>query len=386
MTAFVLLALAAFLIFYVLIGYPLLLAYGRFRHAPPIKKSFEFEPTVTVLLAVYNGGAFLRAKLDSLLALDYPKRKMDILVVSDGSTDDTDAIATSFADRGVRLLRAPKGGKAAALNFGLPNATGEIIFFTDVRQILGKQALRHLAANFADPTVGAVTGELRMLNPAGGEQADMDLYWRYELWARRQHSQIDSLFNTTGCIYTQRRSLVESIPSDTLTDDAVIPLHAYFSGYRVLFDPEAIAYDHPVVAGGEFRRRMRTLAGMWQVYARLPKLFLPVHRMWFHFMPHKFGRLALPWLILLAVGATVALPPSAFRSFLLIDEAALALLAIFDWIVPPKLFLKRLTSPARTFLVMNAAALGAMAVFFVSPNRLWSRTSVDVRSHQIEKG
>src|SRR5205807_71751 len=112
-----------------------------------------------------------------------------------------------------------------------------------------RQALAHLAANFADPTVGAVTGELRYVMPGShameGEQADLDLYWRYELWARRRHSAMDSTLNTTGCIYALRRGLAHPIPIDTLVDDAVLPLGAFLNGYRVIFDRQAIAYDAP---------------------------------------------------------------------------------------------------------------------------------------------
>ena len=124
----------------------------------------------------------------------------------------------------------PRGGKASALNAGLAQATGDILFFTDVRQALDPQALSHLAANFADPTVGAVTGELRLLNPSrAGEEADMELYWRFELWARSLHSRIDSIFSTTGCIYALRRQLAQPLPPDTIADDGTLSLRAFLA-------------------------------------------------------------------------------------------------------------------------------------------------------------
>jgi cellulose synthase/poly-beta-1,6-N-acetylglucosamine synthase-like glycosyltransferase len=380
MLAAVLLAVATTIVFYVIAGYPILLAAFARRSAPEVRKDMEFHATVSVLLAVHNGEEFIRGKLESLLALHYPAHLMEILVVSDGSTDATEAITGSFADRGVRLLQTSRGGKAAALNVALRHASGEILFFTDVRQALDPDALAHLVANFADPSIGAVTGELRLLHPnRTGEQADMELYWRYELWARRRHSRIDSIFNTTGCIYAVRRSLTGPIRPDTLADDAVIPLKAFFRGYRVVFDPQAIAFDYPTSEGGEFRRKLRTLAGLWQVHVRLPELFTSANRMRFHFLSHKFSRLALPWAILLVWAATVALPASPFRSFLLIDELALVALAVLDRFVPRGFFLKRVSSPARTFLAMNAAALLAIAVFVVPPENLWRPTRVKVR-------
>ena len=248
-----------------------------------------------MILAVHNGAGFIGKKIETLFALDYPGDSIEFIIVSDGSTDRTGDIVAATQDPRIRYVAKPKQeGKAAALNDAILLARGEVLFFTDVRQPLDSQALRHLVANLADPTVGAVTGELRLLRGDSGEQADMDLYWRYELWARSKQSRIDSLFNTTGCIYAMRRELAAPIPADTLSDDAALPLGAFFRGYRVIFDPAAIAYDYPAVAGTEFRRRLRTLAGLWQISARFPALFTSRNRMRWHFLSHKFGRLALP--------------------------------------------------------------------------------------------
>ena len=370
-----LLAVATFAAFYILILYPVLLAVLRPVPKPPIQKDPQFQASVSVLIAVYNGQAFLRGKLESLFALDYPRRLVQIIIVSDGSTDDTDAIAAEFESSGVRLLRVPKGGKAAALNAALLLATGEILFFTDVRQPLDTQSLSHLVANFADPTVGAVTGELHLLKGDRGEQSDMDLYWRYEIWARSRHSRIDSLFNTTGCIYAMRRRLAVPLPPDTLTDDAFLPQQAFFQGYRIAFDPEAVAYDYPALAGTEFQRRMRTLAGLWQVFVREPRFFTGSRMRW-HFLSHKFGRLVLPWTLLVIFIATFFLPSASWRNTLLLNEALLFVLAALDHFVPKGFRLKRISSPARTFLVMNAAAMAAVVVFFVPASRLWSPTRV----------
>jgi cellulose synthase/poly-beta-1,6-N-acetylglucosamine synthase-like glycosyltransferase len=359
---------------YILIGYPVILALFPGRPAPAVRKDLSFRPSVTVLLAVHNGAGFIRAKLDCLLSLNYPSERLQIFVISDASTDETDRIVEEYALRGVRLLRVPRGGKAAALNAALPYATGEILFFTDVRQIIDRDALAHLAANFADPIVGAVTGELCLLDPSrNGEQADMELYWRYELWARSRHSLIDSIFSVTGCIYALRRSLAEPLPAGTLTDDAVFSLRAFFRGYRVIFDPDALAYDYPTAEGGEFSRKLRTLAGLWQLHARMPALFSGANRMRFHFLSYKFARLVLPWAILLVWAATLALPPGSLRDFLVGDELIFLAVAALDSVVPKTWPLKRISSPARTFLAMNAAAFLAITVFFVPAGKLWKK-------------
>jgi cellulose synthase/poly-beta-1,6-N-acetylglucosamine synthase-like glycosyltransferase len=368
--------------FYIVLGYPLLLKFGRGRNAPPVRKDLNYQPSVSAVIAVYNGAAQVAAKLDTLLALDYPADRFEIIIVSDGSTDATARIVRAYAERvgsgtgkpGIVLIEAPRGGKAASLNVGIARAAGEILFFTDVRQAMDPASLRHLAANFADPTVGAVTGEMHLRRGDSGEQADMDLYWRYEIWARTRHSEIDSLFNTTGCIYALRRSLAGPIPPDTLTDDAILPLRAFFEGYRVVFDPAAIAWDFPAVSGTEFRRRFRTLAGLCQVHARVPQLFGSRNRMRWHFLSHKFGRLALPWTLLLIFGATMSMRGSGLKAALLALEMAPLVLALLNGLVPQSFPLKRLCSPARTFLVMNAASFCAPAVFVLAAETIWKPT------------
>lgn len=374
MIAVLILVLAVAVSLYILVGYPLLLRVWR-RFGPPVNKDFDFCPTVSVALAAYNGQDFIGKKLDNLLSLDYPPNLLDIVVASDGSTDATESIVRSYADRNVRLISVPHGGKAAALNAAMAHATGEILLFVDVRQMFDAQALRHLVANFADRTVGAVTGELRFVHSERvGEAADIDVYWKYEIWARQRHSQIDSIFNTTGCIYALRRSLAEPIPSDTLVDDAIIPLRAFFRGYRVVIDTEALAFDYGVVRGGEFRRKLRTLGGVWQAWVRMPQLFTSANRMRMHFLAHKFGRLALPWMILVGVLAAWLLPDTPIRSTLLFLALLVLVLAALDPFLPKTFALRCMSSPARSFVVLNVAALLSVLVFFVPPKILWKPT------------
>lgn len=373
MIATIVLAVAAALLFYIVLGYPLLLKLIRWPERA-VRKDFAHTPTVTVVMAVYNGEEFIRNKLDSLLALDYPEGKLDVIVVSDGSTDDTHRIVEEYANRNVRLIPVPRGGKAAALNSGILAARGELLFLTDVRQPIKKDALKHLAANFADPQIGAVSGELRYFDPAEGEQAMMDLYWRYEVWARKKHSAIDSLMGATGCIYAIRRELVDPLPIDTLSDDVTLPVRAFLRGYRVVIDGDAIAFDYPTKTGTEFPRKIRTLAGLWQAFARMPGLF--TSRMRAHFLPHKFGRLAMPWVLLVFLVASWAMPDSWFRTILLWGEGLVLALALLDPWVPASMPLRKLFSAARAFLLMNLASLLSVRVFYVSPQKLWKRTQV----------
>jgi poly-beta-1,6-N-acetyl-D-glucosamine synthase len=376
---------AGFTVLYILIGYPLYLAVLSRRRAPAVKKDRTFQTTVSVIVAVRDGESFLGSKLDSLLALDYPRSLVEILVASDGSTDETEAIALDYADQNVILVPCPKAGKASAINRAVARARGEILFFTDVRQPIDRMALAHLVANFADESVGAVSGELRYLRDEGaaGEATDMNLYWAYELWARRQHSAIDSMFSATGCIYALRRELFASIPADTLSDDVQIPLGAFFRGRRVVFEPAAVAYDYPNVRGGEFRRKVRTLAGVWQVYARTPKLLSGANRMRMHFLSHRFGRLVLPWALLVGIAAAAALPDSMPRLLFLLLVAAMGALAALDTVMPERSPLRRLTSPPRSFISMNLAALFSIAIFCVPPEKLWQPTQLKAEEPEL---
>jgi len=218
---------AAAAVLYILFGYPLLLGVmARYRARPVLKK--PQARSVSVLVAVYNGERFIAEKLRSLLALDYPRELLEILVISDGSTDKTDSIVEGFAPQGIRLLRVPHGGKPAALNAGIAQSRGEILVFTDVRQTLDPDSVQNLVNCFADPAVGVVSGELIIRKGSSQEEMDVGLYWRYEFWIRNCLARIDSIFGATGALYAIRRELAQPIPADVLLDDVYLPLNAFF--------------------------------------------------------------------------------------------------------------------------------------------------------------
>jgi cellulose synthase/poly-beta-1,6-N-acetylglucosamine synthase-like glycosyltransferase len=270
--------------FYIVAGYPLLLALLAWWRPRPVRKRFT-DKTVTVLLAVYNGEKWIRTKLESLLRLDYPRSRMRILVISDGSTDQTDNLVADFQAEGVELLRVPRGGKAVALNAGMARATGEILLFTDVRQQLEPDALRQLVACLGDPAVGGASGQIVFVKSDGGGEADVGLYWRFEKWLRDKLTAVDSQLVATGCVYALRRELARPLPPAALIDDAYLPLAAIFGGYRFVFERRAIAYDYPTQLDVEFQRKVRTLAGLFQVVRSYPRL-LNVLRAWASISSH----------------------------------------------------------------------------------------------------
>jgi cellulose synthase/poly-beta-1,6-N-acetylglucosamine synthase-like glycosyltransferase len=360
---------------YTLFGYPLLLGLLARWRTRPVRKA-PWRATVSVILPVYNGEPWMAAKLESILALNYPAELLEILVVSDGSTDATESIVGGFTDRAKIVFRAlPRGGKAAALNAAMAIAGGEILFFTDVRQNLHPDSLANLVACFADPEVGVASGELVIRQGAGLEEASVGLYWKYEKWIRKQLSRLDSVLGATGCIYAMRRHLASPLPEDTLNDDMYLPLAAFFRGARVILDDSALAYDYPTALASEFRRKVRTLAGVYQIVGFYPALLGPRNRMWIHFFSHKLARLLMPWAMIAAAVASLGLP-APWNVWAIGAEASACVLAMLDVWLPARFPLKRLTSPIRTFAVLMAASLCALAILVVPPRVLWKETRV----------
>jgi poly-beta-1,6-N-acetyl-D-glucosamine synthase len=361
--------LSSAFILYALVGYPILLwVCARWRPIPVRKR---FQPrTVTVVLPVHNGEQWLRQKLVSILGLQYPRELMQILVISDGSTDGTDNIAKEFAGEGVTSVQVPKGGKPRALNKALELATGEILFFTDVRQRLAPDCLKHLISSFSDEDVGGVCGELIILDGETQGEASVGLYWRIEKWIRRQLSAMGTLLVVTGCLYAIRRELAERIPEGALGDDIFMPQAVLRKGYRVVFEDAAKAYDYPTTHDVEFRRKIRTLAGLYQ-YAYQHGF----GRHWFHFLSYKISRILMPYALIILAVASIFLP-SPFAQLAIAGQALFYAIAALDSWIPERTALKRISSPARTFCLLMAASLRAASVFFVPAAELWKTTHV----------
>jgi len=370
--ALILFWMSLFYTIYITALYPLFINWLARVRPNPVRRVPQ-TPTVSVILATHNGAAFLKDKLDSILALDYPNERVEVIVVNDGSTDATAQIAESYAP--IKLIHSPKLGKASALNQGIAAARNEVLVLTDVRQRLAPHSLRYLMENLADPRVGAVSAELQIMPGSSNEEADTGAYWKYERWIRLNLSSIDSIFGATGSYYAIRRELAIPIPPNTLVDDMYLPLNAFFKGYRLVVDQRAKMYDYPTNLSTEFGRKVRTLAGNYQILAAYPQLIGPRNRLLLHFLSYKLGRLLLPFALIvcavssLCIGGGIAVLSAS-------GQAAVYLAAIFDPRIPPKIPLKRLTSPIRSFLTMMLATLCAISIWFVPAERLWKTTHV----------
>lgn len=342
------------LLFYVYFGYALLLLLwrrmktrpgrageppgtpGRHCRRDAAAASAPGEPPVTVVIAAHNESAVIEAKIANCLELDYPRERLQIVVALDAPTDGTEELVWKYVGNQVDgVYYTPHRGKAAALNRALAVAEGEVVVFADARQRLDRAAVRELVANFSDPSVGAVSGELVLVDETGREAGDgVGLYWRYEKWLRGMESGVYSTLGATGAIYAIRRSLFRPIPEDTILDDVAIPMAIVLGGKRVLFEPKARAYDRVAPsAEREYERKVRTLMGNYQLLAIMPLLLSPRRNpVFWQFVSHKLGRLAAPYFLIALLVSNLFLHHGVY-AWALGAQSAWYVLALLGWMV-----------------------------------------------------
>ena len=256
------------MIVYPYFGYPLVLYFlGKIRVArnPNGVPSGEFTPTVTVLIPAHNEEGTIETKIRNALSLEYPREKLQVIVVSDGSTDATNAIVRKYLGEGVTFIAMERRrGKAQALNAGLAAATGDIVVFTDVSILLEPDSLRAIVARFRDETIGCVSGSDRILD-GGGE----GIYGRYELSLRNLESTVHSIVGASGSFYAQRRKICPPF-LEGMAPDFLSALTTVENGFRAVTEPTACGYmDSAKKAKDEFRRKERTiLRGMTTLYQK----------------------------------------------------------------------------------------------------------------------
>ena len=332
------------LVAYVYVGYPLLLAVWSAAAGRPVRKRTAGDarawPSVSIIVAAHNEGARIHDRVVNLRQQVYP-RPLEIIIVSDGSTDSTRR-ALTFFDDDTQLIELPRGGKPAALNAGVAAASGDIIVFADARQRFAHDAVRQLVSNFADPDVGGVTGELILDCEIDLDTSDstigegVGLYWRYEKWLRRHESRVRSTLGATGAIHALRRELWEPLPEDTLLDDVLAPMRVVLAGRRIVFEERARAFDRAAADGSaESRRKTRTLAGNYQILSLEPRLLLPfLNPVWVQYLSHKIGRLLVPWALLAAfvASATLAADRWLYSVALILQLGFYGLAALGGWI------------------------------------------------------
>lgn len=389
--------LSVFAIAFSYVGYPIVLAVSsairgafatlRFLAGGPDRRAGEPEgawPRVTIAFAAFDEEACIRQKIQNCLAVDYPADRLEILVGCDGCTDRTAEIARAAGGERVRVVElAERSGKASVLSRMVPTAAGDLVVLTDANVVLDRGAVRALARRFRDPEVGAVVGRLRLYDPRT-DQLGEGLYWQYETFLKHLEGEHGCVLGANGGLYAVRRVLFGPLPPDTITDDFVIPLRIAVRGWRVPFEPGAVAFEETVEdSAREFARRARIGAGNWQALFRLPDVLDPrTGFLFFAFASHKLVRWATPLLLAVAfvANAALAIDPGGVYRVLAAGQIAFYAGALGGWRGRDGWIL-RSAGLAHHFVAMNAAlAVGFWRFLRNRQPAAWQRTERPARA------
>jgi cellulose synthase/poly-beta-1,6-N-acetylglucosamine synthase-like glycosyltransferase len=353
---------ALLIVAYTYIGYTVLIPAIALFFRKPVAFS-DSEPRVTFLITAYNEEKNIRAKLEQVLSLDYSHDRLEVMVASDGSTDRTDDIVREFGDRGVILKRVEgRVGKTATQNEAVKDATGEVIIFSDATTVYEKDAIRKIVRNYEDPEVGAVSGRYEYVNPTGAPVGTGTiLFWKYENFIKSMQTRIRTITGCCGCIYSVRRSAYVPLPPDIISD-LVEPLKIIETGYRVVFEPEAVAYEETTEKPAEeFGMRVRVITRAMRGILYVKSLLNPLRYPFvsFQLISHKVLRWLIPFflIVLLATNAFLLGRPLYNLAFCL--QLAFYLAALIGLISDRFGKRIRLLAIPLYFCVVNAASMVA---------------------------
>jgi cellulose synthase/poly-beta-1,6-N-acetylglucosamine synthase-like glycosyltransferase len=334
--------LSLLFIVYTYVGYPILLFLWSILVHRRVRKYYPHdEPRVSVVIAARNEGKNIAGRIANLTSQQYPPGKLEIIIVSDGSTDNTAALVDELgknrrSDHRIKLVvNDVTLGKPSSLNAGVNQAVGDIIVFADARQSFEPGAIRELVANFSDPQVGSVSGELIFRKQSDSSfKEEMNLYWNYEKGIRKMESRIHSVAGATGAVYAIRRSLYREIPGQVLIDDVLIPMRIVLQGFRNVFDAKALAFDTVSKdIAQEKKRKIRTLAGNYQLIMIMPELLNPLKNpIFFRFLSHKIFRLFVPYAFMVMVASSLAAGPFFYKLFFAAVLGLILLPSIEPWL------------------------------------------------------
>lgn len=310
------------IIFYHYCGFPLVTAIMAITQKKKIDKK-EITPSVSLIIAAYNEEKVIVEKIKNSFQLDYPKDKLQIIVVSDGSTDTTPKIVANYKFQGVESLFLPeRRGKTAALNRAVAVATSEIIVFSDANSMYEPRAIAHLVANLNDVSIGGVCGRKNIVRNARRESSKGDsLFWDLESRLKIMQSQAGSISNGDGEIFAIRRHLYSPIPEDIINDDQAITFNIVKNGYRVVYEPLAISYEEAsIIIEDDFKVKARMVTGGYQTIARYKEnIFPPKNLFAFQFISHKIIRYIMPFLLILLLIGNLFLLKGILLTFFLLQ-------------------------------------------------------------------
>jgi glycosyltransferase involved in cell wall biosynthesis len=360
-------------ILYTYIGYPVAIWMLAILRPRPWLTG-ETTPSVSIVLAVHNGVSLLSRKIQHLLELDYPNVH-EIIVVSDGSTDGTAELLQQHQHHRLKsIVFTEHRGKAVAVNAGMATATADVILFVDIRPEIAPGSIQRLVGSFADSRVGCVCGNLALRQDRHDAASSVigGLYWRYEQWIRKCEAICDSPVGVYGGFYAIRRELAVPQPAGIILDDMFQPLSVVRQGYRTVLESAAFVFDiWPSKIGGEFHRKVRTLAGNFQLIQLAPWTLTLQNRVLFQLISHKLMRLLAPYLMILLLLSTLSLsrPWSMYTALAAVQICSLVLaVAGLRFRIP---LVNRLAAPASAILVLNLAAVVALYKFLFTRGPLW---------------
>ncbi len=386
-----------FLIVYTYFLYPLTLMILRVFFKKPVAKK-DFTPRVSLIIAAYNEEKNIREKIENSLSMDYPKDKLEIIVASDCSTDNTDKIVKEYKARGVKLARLEKRkGKTAAQNNAVSCAKGEILVFSDAPTVYKEDAVKKLVRNYHDENVGCVTGEVIYTNEADSVIGNGGaLYWKYESWIKQMESDIGSILGAAGCIYSMRRSLYSPFEEDyisdfvsplklilnskngrSLDDDFLTPMKVYLKGIRSIMEPEAISIEKTSKSKNEeFRMRSRVITRAISGLIHMRKILNPFKfpKYSFQLFSHKICRWSVPISMMIVFVSNLFLLENKFYYLTFQLQLFFYMMAFFGYVVD-KVNFSRMTMfyIPYYFCIVNLAALAAIFKYIVGKrDRLWT--------------
>lgn len=352
--------LSGFFIFYSYFGYPLLLwLISFFSKRPEEAVRKPFEPKVTLFISVYNEEKSIEEKIMNTLNLNYPKKSLEVVVISDGSTDRTDAIVSKYADQGVRLRRYEgRIGKTACLNQAVPLAEGEIIVFSDANSKYDREAIRELVHHFQDQQIGFVTGMTKYISSQDDSSDSIGLYWKIEKVTKELESKIGSCIGADGAIFAIRKGLYQPLKAYDI-NDFVIPLRVIEQGYRGRLESGAFCVEE--TAGGskeEFGRQVRITNRTIRAIVNHRHLLNPFGYglLSFELLSHKVCRLFVPFLMFVFLIANLLLvSQGAFYRVVFYGQLLFYVLAALSSLNLRISFLARISSVSHTFTMANLA-------------------------------
>lgn len=315
-------------------------------------------PMVSLLVPAFNERQHLAEKLRNLAQMDYPDGRLEVIFVSDGSTDGTDAVLEAIEQPGYRFYRLERRqGKPSAINRAAAAARGEVLVFSDAATLFAPDAVRRLVEHFRDPRVGAVCGALEFARSAESASTE-GVYWRYETFLRQMEGLLGATLTASGAIYAVRRAAFLPLAPDTILEDFLVPMTARRLGYQVVYDPLARATDAaPETVRGEFARRVRLAAGSFRAVGPLAHAALASPVVFWAFLSHKLLRWLAPVFLVAMAIASVALTARPFYAFVLALQIAFYLWAFVGMVFRKRLGNIRFALVGYFLVAMNLAFL-----------------------------